>query len=623
MTTLGTMLPGVAEAATVTFDVPPFAPFNGGNPPPPWNDTTGNRINAVSPGVFRGGSGDGNFYMIGLAVAASNNQPSDYYFSAGLNCYSSPDLRNWTRQNAGHVLVPTNTAVQYESRAVLGSSRYVFRTHVAFNTLTQKYVMWGKSSDSPGWTNQTYFRATADAPCGPYSLVTSDANLPPPGSFDDLNLYVDPNSTATPKAAYVVYTGGSVDRATHVLKLDNTYLAAATPTANVTITPLFSCGGSSCDNTSVTPMEAHAVFYRSPNYYLVGSDITGWAPNDNYYLTAPSMLGPWRRSSTGATRYLSPLDSDTCHAQSGEIIGPVGTSNTYVAFFDRWFDGTRGNQDPPYPSPAPLMSHSRLIVQPLSFDASGNVSMPCVSRWSLDINTGDTTPPVISNVSHGTPTATGTTITWTTNEASNTQVEYGPTAAYGSSTPLNSAMVTSHSAALSGLTASTTYFFRVRSVDTAGNPGTATGSFQTAAASAGGASQTMVNFNTGGPSTNSNLDNTFWGIQFGTSAWYYSGPYGGFSTNNIGFRNNTITSGTLTLPSGRRLISIRATNPAGSGNPGASNVTISCSGQPTLNQTIALNTTVTLSTNWTAPCQAVTITSSNNWYTNFDDLVYQ
>jgi hypothetical protein len=424
-----------------------------------------------------------------------------------------------------------------------------------------------------------------------------------------------------------VYAGGAVDRDTHIVKLDKTYLAAQTPAANVTISYQWSCGGS-CDNTSITPMEAHAVFYRSPNYYLVASDISGWAPNDNYYLTAPSMLGPWRRSATGATRYLSPLDTDTCHSQSGEIIGPVGASNTYVAFFDRWFDGTRGNQDAPFPSPAPLMSHSRLIVQPLSFDAAGNVSMPCVSRWSLDMGAAgaaDSSPPVISNVSSGTPSSTGTTITWMTDEASSSQVEYGATTAYGSATALNSSMVTSHSVTLSGLTPGTTYYFRVRSVDSAGNPATATGSFQTASAAASGAgpSQSTMTFNTGGPNVNSNMSGMYWGTDWGTSAWYYSSPFGGFNTNNIGFRNNTITSGTMTLPSGRRLVSIRATNPAGSGNPGASNVTISCSGQPTLSQSVALNTTVTLVTNWTAACNVVTITSSNSWYTNFDDLVYE
>jgi hypothetical protein len=374
-------------------------------------------------------------------------------------------------------------------------------------------------------------------------------------------------------------------------------------------------------------MEAHAVFYRSPYYYLVGSDITGWAPNDNYYLTAPSMLGPWRRSATGATRYLSPLNSDTCHSQSGEIVGPVGPSNTYVAFFDRWFDGTRGNSDAPFASPAPLMSHSRLIVQPLSFDASGNVSMPCVSSWSLDTGAAapppaDTTPPVVSGVSHGSPGSSGATITWTTNEASSTQVEYGVTSSYGSATTLNSALVTSHSATLSGLSASTTYFYRVRSADAAGNVGTATGSFQSAASTSGGTT-TTVTFNSGGTAVNSNLNGTFWNIQWGTTAWYYSGPQRGFNDNNISFRNSSTSSGTFTMPGGTRLVSIRATNPSGTGNPGASTVTISCAGQPTLSQSVPLNATVTLTTNWTAACNVVTMTTSNSWFTNFDDLVYR
>jgi hypothetical protein len=183
-------------------------------------------------------------------------------------------------------------------------------------------------------------------------------------------------------------------------------------------------------------------------------------------------------------------------------------------------------------------------------------------------------------------------------------------------------MVTSHSAGLSGLTDNTTYFYRVRSADAAGNLGTATGSFRTAAVVTAGA-PTTVTFNSGGPGVNSNLNNTYWGIQWGTSAWYYSGPQRGFSDNNISFRNSSTNSGTFTLPSGTRMVSIRATNPSASSNSGAATITISCSGQPTLSQSVALNATVTLTTNWSAPCNVVTITTSNNWYTNFDDLVYR
>jgi len=56
-----------------------------------------------------------------------------------------------------------------------------------------------------------------------------------------------------------------------------------------------------------------------------------------------------------------------------------------------------------------------------------------------------------------------------TDEASDTQVEYGTSTSYGSSSTLNSSKVTSHSATLSGLQPSTTYHFRVKSRDAAGN----------------------------------------------------------------------------------------------------------------------------------------------------------
>src|SRR6185436_20790624 len=81
----------------------------------------------------------------------------------------------------------------------------------------------------------------------------------------------------------------------------------------------------------------------------------------------------------------------------------------------------------------------------------------------------DTTPPVISAASASSISASGATIGWMTNEASDSQVDYGPTAAYGSSTPLDNALVTTHAAALAGLTANTVYHYRVRSRDAAGN----------------------------------------------------------------------------------------------------------------------------------------------------------
>src|SRR6185503_12112722 len=99
-------------------------------------------------------------------------------------------------------------------------------------------------------------------------------------------------------------------------------------------------------------------------------------------------------------------------------------------------------------------------------DAAGNsgTSVPVVVTVA-----NDTTPPAISAVMASGVTSGMATITWTTGEPSDSQVEYGQTAAYGSSTALGAPPVVAHTILLSGLGPATTYHFRVKSRDAAGN----------------------------------------------------------------------------------------------------------------------------------------------------------
>jgi fibronectin type 3 domain-containing protein len=83
--------------------------------------------------------------------------------------------------------------------------------------------------------------------------------------------------------------------------------------------------------------------------------------------------------------------------------------------------------------------------------------------------TPDTTPPILSAISASAVTASAATFTWTTNELSDSEVEYGPTTAYGGFSALDVTKVTAHTVNLSGLTPSTLYHYRVRSRDAAGN----------------------------------------------------------------------------------------------------------------------------------------------------------
>ncbi|MEK6208106.1 MAG: S8 family serine peptidase, partial [Chloroflexota bacterium] len=81
----------------------------------------------------------------------------------------------------------------------------------------------------------------------------------------------------------------------------------------------------------------------------------------------------------------------------------------------------------------------------------------------------DTTAPVISSVNATGLTHEAATINWTTDENADSQVEYGTTAAYGSTTLVNSTVVTTHAVSLSGLSPTTLYHYRVKSRDRSGN----------------------------------------------------------------------------------------------------------------------------------------------------------
>ena len=111
--------------------------------------------------------------------------------------------------------------------------------------------------------------------------------------------------------------------------------------------------------------------------------------------------------------------------------------------------------------------------------------------FALDDVSGppDLTPPVISNVLSSSITASSSLITWTTDEASNSTVEYGLTTAYGST----ASNATNDSIPLNSLNANTLYHYRVKSTDAAGNTATsADHSFQTGGSAAYAPSSTTV-----------------------------------------------------------------------------------------------------------------------------------
>jgi hypothetical protein len=100
-----------------------------------------------------------------------------------------------------------------------------------------------------------------------------------------------------------------------------------------------------------------------------------------------------------------------------------------------------------------------------SKDGLGNEA---VSGDNTLVTLADATPPVISAIAWSSISRSSATISWQTDEPATSQVEYGTTTAYGLLSPLDNTLVSSHSVTIE-LNSPTTWHFRVRSRDAAGN----------------------------------------------------------------------------------------------------------------------------------------------------------
>src|SRR3989344_8688637 len=112
-----------------------------------------------------------------------------------------------------------------------------------------------------------------------------------------------------------------------------------------------------------------------------------------------------------------------------------------------------------------------------ALDEAGNLSAVSNTLLITEATAADTAAPVSSTIQASGITTSAATITWDTDENATDLVEYGLTSSYGSMTVVDlTANLTSHSVALSGLTAGTEYHYRVVSADSLGNTASSTDS---------------------------------------------------------------------------------------------------------------------------------------------------
>lgn len=298
----------------------------------PWFDEKGNTVSAHGGCIVKEGE---RFYFFGEKHSDTGNA------FAGFNCYSSTDLYNWKLES---IALPLQTA------GGLGPNRVGERVKVMKCPATGEFVMY-MHADTLGYKDPFVGYATAKTIAGPYAFQGPLLFDGKPVRKWDMGTFQDADG-----AGYVLIHGGEIYR------LGKDY-KSLTEQVNKTMTPGF---------------ESPAVFRKDSLYYFLGSHLTSWERNDNYYYTAASLKGPWTLRGL-----FCPEGSLTWNSQTTFVLPVAGTKGTtYLFMGDRWS----------FPKQA---SAATYVWQPLTVSGF-SISIPDYHEaWTMDATTGGASPATV------------------------------------------------------------------------------------------------------------------------------------------------------------------------------------------------------------------------------------
>jgi chitodextrinase len=358
---------------------------------------------AVTSGTIA--TSQNNAYIFAVVADAGSNSAT---YTAGSGYTPRQTLTGWFQ-----------TADKVQTSA--GTASAVFTSSLGYDHPTT-----GVMSLRP---SQSQTPSDTIAPTTPTGLSASAV------STSAINLSWSPSTDNTAVTGYKIYRGGVQIGTATTNSYSDTGLSANT-TYSYTVSAYDGAGNNSTQSTAVSAT-TQAVLPVISN--LVGSNITTSAITISWDTNVPTNGQVFYGLTTSYGSQSSLLDNTTKTTTHSTTLSGLTPNTTYN-------------------------------FKVTSVDALGNTTSSTNFSFTTQSATPvDTTAPTISAITKSGITTSGATISWTTNENSDTQVEYGLTTAYGSQTTLNTTLLTNHSVALSGLTASTTYNFRVKSKDSAGN----------------------------------------------------------------------------------------------------------------------------------------------------------
>lgn len=322
-------------------------------PGEPWLDTQGELINAHGFCVLHH---EGTYYWYGAHKIPGKTE--DEKNEAGVRCYTSTDLLNWT--NAGMVLDTSAPGMSPEVR-----DAYILdRPKVVFNQATKRFILYfklyppkeqgGKSGKDLAYVGV----AAAAAPTGPFEYQGRFLGGGSAAGSGDFAIFQDEDGA--------IY-----------------HIAVRKPDGGRTDKPLV-CGRMSDDGLKPAgdylPMEGvenategPALLKRDGKYYLLGSASTGWAPNAARLFVADHLTGPYQAIGNpcrGVNPHNGLGPEKTFGGQSTFIFPVPGRNDSWIAMFD-----INLPKDP---------VHSGYIWLPVEFNGDQSPTITWKSEWSLE-----------------------------------------------------------------------------------------------------------------------------------------------------------------------------------------------------------------------------------------------
>jgi len=271
------------------------------------------------------------------------------------------------------------------------------------------------------------------------------------------------NVSNGPQVGYVSFWGINNSGITVSWSTDvaaNTQLAYGTTAALGQLSPL---------QTALT--QSHGVVLTTLNpgttYYFVAQSTgangaTGYSTTYSFTTTGTAPAGPPVISNVMATNITNTSATITWTTdQASSSLVNYGVTNGY---------GSASTVD------TTLVTAHSVTLTGLTLGTTYDFDVVSANSGAMSANSTNSTflttsvvssPPVTTNMATTNLTSTSVTVTWTTDQPASSQVNYGTSLTYGSSSTLNSTLVTSHSVTLTGLAAGTAYDFDVVSSNAA------------------------------------------------------------------------------------------------------------------------------------------------------------